>query len=63
MNDMIYIPADIRSYWEPRGGREAMIEFLRHSPFILTKCMEALPKLEIYLENKPVLKEIIEVKI
>lgn len=59
MNDMIYIPADIRDYWNTRGGREAMIEFLRHAPKIFTKYVDPKTALHIYIEDKPILSKLI----
>jgi len=60
MNEMIYIPTDIREYWETRGGRDAMLEFLRHTPFLFNHCMEALPSIRLYLKDKLKLKHILE---
>ena len=58
MNQTIYIPDDIREFWDELG-REKMLEFLRHGPKIFNDYVIPKRELLVYLEDKPVLKKLL----
>jgi hypothetical protein len=59
MNDMIYLPIDIRTQWESRGGLKVLQAFLRDGMEFMEQYADFSPKANEYLNKRPILKKLL----
>lgn len=59
MNEIIYLPQDIKAFWEAKGGLKVLQAFLRDGMEFMELYAEFTPQAIDYLNKRPILKQLL----
>lgn len=60
LNELIYLPKDIKEQWEKRGGLKVLQAFLRDGMELIELYAVFNNEAKIYLSTRPILKKLVD---